>query len=101
VTEREPEFTAPDGTVRKKHYGDGKQPWDTMVELGWAPVFAAACALKYVRRYRSKNGEDDLDKGRWYYARLTELVASGGTNVAIIVMQLERELTPTELALLR
>lgn len=70
----EPEFTAPDGTVRKEHYGSGRQPWDDIVDVGWGPEFAAGNALKYVRRYKAKNGADDLEKGRWYYARLKEMV---------------------------
>lgn len=68
------EFVAADGTVRKSYYGDGVQPWDLMKEIGWAPHFAAGNALKYVRRYTNKNGDDDLKKGRWYYAELKKMV---------------------------
>ena len=39
-----------DGTTRKAHYGQGKQPWDYIVEAGWAPEFAAGCVLRYLRR---------------------------------------------------
>lgn len=73
MKQKEPEFTAPDGTVRKAHYGAGRQPWDDIVDAGWGAEFAAGNALKYVRRYKAKNGEDGLEKGRWYYARLVEL----------------------------
>lgn len=57
-----------DGTARKAHYGDGRQPWDDMVDLGWAPYFAAASILKYVRR--AKDPEHSLESARWYYAQL-------------------------------
>lgn len=70
----EPEHRAADGTVRKAHYGTGRQPWDDMVDAGWAPHFAAGCVLKYVRRAAAKNGEDDLKKARWYHARLRDMV---------------------------
>ena len=66
----EPEIIGIDGTVRKAHYGAGKQPFDEMKELGWADHFAAGCVLKYVRRHAAKNGEDDLAKARWYWAEL-------------------------------
>lgn len=59
---------------RAAHYGDGVQPWDHIKAAGWGPEFAAGNALKYVRRYKTKNGEDDLKKGRWYYAELINLV---------------------------
>lgn len=70
---KEAEITGIDGTVRKAHYGEGKQPWDTIKELGWGPGFAAGNVLKYVRRHAAKNGEDDLDKARWYFAELQKL----------------------------
>jgi hypothetical protein len=69
----EPERMAEDGTKRKLHYGDGKQPWDYWYENGWAPIAAASNAHKYVARHLAKNGEDDLRKGRWYYTRLQEM----------------------------
>ena len=72
----EPEFLHDDGTVRKEHYGRGRQPWDDIVEQGWGPAFAAGNALKYVRRHGAKNGADDLEKGRWYWRRLVELTHS-------------------------
>lgn len=74
----EPEHVGADGTVRKSHYGAGRQPWDDIVDEGWGPEFAAGNALKYVRRHRAKNGEDDLEKGRWYYARLIEMTRGAG-----------------------
>jgi len=57
--------------TRKDHYGSGKQPWDTMVELGIAPGFAAGNILKYLRR--SKEPAHSEESARWYYMRLKEL----------------------------
>jgi hypothetical protein len=60
-----------DGTERKEHYGPGKQPWDTIKELGWGPEFAAGNVLKYLRRDKDK--EHSLESARWYYNQLTNL----------------------------
>jgi hypothetical protein len=57
-----------DASVRKKHYGDGKQPWDIIVEAGWGPAFAAANVLKYIRR--TKNPEHSFESACWYYRQL-------------------------------
>ena len=57
-----------DGTKRKDHYGSGRQPWDTMVDLGWAPAIAAASIVKYLRR--DKDPEHSLESAKWYYAQL-------------------------------
>lgn len=70
----EPEFQHTDGTVRKSHYGDGEQPWDIIVRLGWAPLFAASNVLKYLRR--TKDVEDSLKKAQWYWNEL-EKFANG------------------------
>jgi hypothetical protein len=70
----EPEIIAPDGSIRKLHYGSGRQPWDFIVEAGWGSAFAAGNVLKYVRRHAAKNGEDDLKKARWYWEQLRRRV---------------------------
>lgn len=57
-----------DGSERKAHYGDGKQPWDIIVEQGWGPAFAAANVLKYIRR--TKNPEHSFESACWYYDQL-------------------------------
>jgi Protein of unknwon function (DUF3310) len=106
ATALEPEFTASDGTTRKVHYGTGKQPWDTILERGWGPAFAAGNALKYVRRHAAKNGADDLEKGRWYYRELAKLAAAERADVPheasalLVLTRLYDELTPAELRLL-
>lgn len=66
--------TGEDGTVRKAHYGDGRQPWDDMVDLGWAAHFAAASILKYLRR--SKDPEHSLESAQWYYNQLYQHAAA-------------------------
>jgi uncharacterized protein DUF3310 len=103
---KEPEHIAADGTVRKDHYGAGRQPWDDIVHLGWAPEFAAGNALKYVRRHRDKGGEDDLEKGRWYYARLMDMAmphaptTPRGLRAPVVFLDLNDVLTAEEKFLL-
>ena len=62
-----------DGSVRKAHYGEGEQPWDTMLRLGWAIPFAAGCVLRYLRR--DKDPAHSLESARWYYQQLYRLAA--------------------------
>lgn len=69
----EPEHAASDGTVRKDHYGDGLQPWDLIKAIGLGSAFCIGNVIKYVSRYKAKNGLDDLKKGKWYLARMIEL----------------------------
>lgn len=107
----EPEIKAPDGTVRKAHYGTGKQPWDIIVEQGWGAAFAAGNVLKYVRRAALKHGEDDIAKARWYWARIWELAEAAAQHAphehafpgrpGYVLNQLRGLLTDSELALLR
>lgn len=75
--DKEPEFTSADGTVRKSHYGSGKQPWDIMVEMNIGFEYALACMLKYIRRDSSMKGVDreaDLKKAVWYSQRVHEVI---------------------------
>lgn len=70
------------GVVRQNHYGPGRQPWDDIVDLGWAPEFAAGNVLKYLRR--DKQREHSVDSAKWYHARLMELchpAQSGSTTL--------------------
>lgn len=101
-TSKEPEILDASGIARKAHYGTGRQPWDIIVDLGWGPVFAAGNALKYVRRYMLKNGADDIEKGRWYYARLTEFSYETTNHCfgKVVKAMLDHELTVEEQALL-
>lgn len=61
-----------DRTIRKAYYGAGRQPWDDIVAAGFGPAFAASSILKYLRRDKGTPVED-LEKARWYFARLEEL----------------------------
>lgn len=67
------EHTATDGTTRKTYYGVGKQPWDTMVERGWAAHFAAGNVIKYLRRTKPGDEAHAIESARWYYAALQKL----------------------------
>lgn len=66
------------GDGRKQHYGSGRQPWDDIVEQGWAAQFAAGNVLKYLRR--DKAIKTSRTKARWYFAELTKL-ARAATEV--------------------
>lgn len=59
---------------RKPYYGDTLQPWDLIKAMGIGPEFCAGNVIKYVGRYKTKNGLDDLKKARWYLDRLIESV---------------------------
>lgn len=96
--------TAPgkDGSVRKAHYGDGVQPWDTTVASGWGPHAAAFCVLRYLRRDKAK--EHSIESARWYYTRLIEFVAEEnkeGGPADTTFARLEMILTVEELILVR
>lgn len=58
---------------RQSYYGNTLQPWDLIKALGMGADFCAGNVIKYVGRYRAKNGLDDLQKARWYLDRLIEL----------------------------
>lgn len=86
-----------DDTERKRHYGAGRQPWDDIVSVGWAPQFAAGNILKYLRR--DKTREHSLESAQWYWARLKELYYTerGHATAAIVLGQLLELLSPDEL----
>ncbi len=89
-----------DGSVRKAHYGAGKQPWDTAKEMGLAAAFAAVSILKYLRR--DKDPVHSQESARWYYARLCELaVADDWRDARVALVLLLDELTPEEKARLQ
>ncbi len=67
-----------DGSVRKAHYGSGRQPWDDILDEGWGPGFAAGCVLRYLRR--DKAVEHSLESARWYMVRLLEHGVGSGTE---------------------
>lgn len=59
------------GDGRKLHYGAGKQPIDTIMELGMGPGFCAGNVLKYLRR--SKAPEHSTESARVYFRWSKEL----------------------------
>ena len=83
------------GVVRQDHYGAGRQPWDDIVEQGWAIEFSAGNVLKYLRR--TKEPEHSLESARWYLTRLHEF----GDSALTVRDALYRLLTPAELRRLR
>lgn len=94
----EREIIGPDGTVRKAHYGTGRQPWDDIKDVGWGAPFCAGNVLKYVRRAAAKNGADDIAKAQWYYAELLKLHNAG--RALDVFYALGLLLTAAELCLL-
>lgn len=95
--------TGADGSVRKAHYGSGKQPWDTIVELGFGAEFAAGNVIKYIRR--TKDPEHSVQSARWYYARLREMFLGNAVEVpltrpVVVFNKLLTELTTEEVELL-
>lgn len=59
---------------RKSYYGKTTQPWDLIKALGMGADFCAGNAIKYIGRYKMKDGLEDLKKARWYLDRLIELI---------------------------
>lgn len=80
-----------DDTERKPHYGAGRQPWDDIVDAGFAPGFSAGNVLKYLRR--TKEPEHSIESARWYWERLKEMTLSGNANGELekLIMLLSNE----------
>lgn len=78
------------GDGRKAHYGEGKQPWDTALERGWAAAGAAFSIVKYLRR--TKQPGRDLEAAKVYYGWLRTLAESqGGITHLFVFRTLVRE----------
>lgn len=99
------EAAGADGTVRKAHYGPGKQPWDTTLEFGWGPHAAGFCVLRYLRR--DKAVEHSRESARWYYNQLVSRANEeairppyGECPWLFALKQLDGELIPEEKELL-
>lgn len=63
---------ANDRQVSGKHYQTNIQPWDFIVanDLG----YLEGNVIKYVSRYRDKNGVEDLRKAQHYLDKLIEVI---------------------------
>jgi hypothetical protein len=80
---------------RKVHYGAGKQPIDTIKELGWGAQFMAGNVLKYLRR--DKDLEHSLQSARVYFGWLRELAITGTPVDRKVHEQLINELNLEEI----
>ena len=59
--------------VGGNHYDKtGEQHWDRIYRL-FGPGYFIGCATKYVERYQSKNGIQDLEKAIHFIEKLIEL----------------------------
>lgn len=66
-------MSANDKQVGGEHYkGKAIQPWDFIIsnELG----YLEGNVIKYVSRYKKKNGMQDLQKAKHYLEKLMEVV---------------------------
>ncbi len=90
--------TRVDESERQFHYGDGRQPWDDIVDAGWGPAFAAGNVLKYLRR--DKQLEHSLASARWYYQQIVrragKACGSSDHSWGIVLRQLTEMLSVDE-----
>ena len=59
-------------SVEPNHYKN-KKPEPIDVIVGWDLNFIEGCIIKYISRYKDKNGLEDLYKAKWYMDKLIEL----------------------------
>ncbi len=65
--------SANDRQVGGGHYKTGgEEHWDRQYRLN-GPGYFIGCITKYVERYRSKNGIEDLEKAQHFLEKLIEL----------------------------
>jgi hypothetical protein len=69
--------TAPDPVRHPPHYTFGRFEVIDVIE-DWGLDFHEASVLKYLARWRRKNGVEDLEKAAWYLQRLID--RSGGEH---------------------
>lgn len=65
-------LVAPDAVNHPSHYNAGSLEVIDAIE-GLELGFHAGNVVKYVARYKHKNGIEDLRKAAWYLSRLIEL----------------------------
>lgn len=88
-----------DFSVRKEHYGAGRQPWDEIKDAGWAPAFAAGNVLKYLRRDKAR--EHSIESARWYWDQLHQMVhGDRESDTGEIIVKLRSLITDAELMVL-
>jgi hypothetical protein len=72
-TDEKPITTSNDIQVGGVHYKElDPQPWDVI--QSWGMGFLSGNVIKYLARYESKNGIEDLQKARHYLDKLIETV---------------------------
>lgn len=67
---RKSQRTANDRQVGGDHYQGEIQPWDAIT--AWGLGFLDGNAVKYLARWRKKNGLEDLKKAQHYLDKLIE-----------------------------
>lgn len=70
----------PDNVNSPKHYNFGSIEVIDAIE-DWDLGFHAGNVVKYVARYRHKNGLEDLRKARWYLDRLIQNLEKADVEV--------------------
>lgn len=63
-------MSANDHQVGGEHYAGDIQPWDAVI--AWGLGFLDGNVVRYVARWRKKNGVEDLKKARHYLDKLIE-----------------------------
>jgi hypothetical protein len=61
------------------HYGGDNNPYEAIKIIeAFQMDFVEGNILKYLLRYKKKNGLEDLEKARWYLDRQIEKVKNAG-----------------------
>lgn len=69
--------SANDTQVGGSHYQSDWQHWDFVDNPLWHLGWQESCAIKYISRWRKKNGLQDLQKAIHYTDKLIEIVKAG------------------------
>lgn len=75
----------PNNVNHPAHYNQGEMETIEAIEgQGWGPGFCCGSVTKYLARYGTKDGSEDLQKAEWYVRRLLrkQLVMDGGATDA-------------------
>jgi hypothetical protein len=71
VPEEERPMEATNNVHHPKHYGGKDNPYEAIKIIeAYDLNFQEGCILKYLLRYKKKNGIEDLWKAHWYLTRL-------------------------------
>lgn len=69
-----------DKIEKPKHYNIGIEPAEYMESLNIAEDYYAGNIIKYISRYKYKNGTEDVRKAKQYCKMLIELLESQSTE---------------------